>query len=88
MKLEKDHLYLVKRENGEYCLYYPLEDLNGDVIGWRDQNSIYDAYFEDDDIISSVQRIEERKYVRLKTFLNLIGKNNKCQIELEKIDVE
>jgi len=28
------------------------------------------------------------KLIREKTFLNAIGKNNKCQIELEKVNVE
>jgi len=91
MKLEKDHLYLVKRENGDYCLYYPLNDSNGDIIGWCDQNYVSHPYFEDDDIIGSVQRIEERKYVRVnreKAFLNAIGQNDKCQIELEKVNAE
>ena len=64
MKLEKDHLYLIKRENGDYFLAYPLEDLNGDLVGWWDQNCVSHVYFEDDDIIGSVERIEERKHVR------------------------
>ena len=89
-KLE-NHLYLIKRENGDYFLAYPLEDIDGELIGWWDQNCVSHPYYEDDDIIGSVDRIEERRYVRVnraKAFLNAIGQNDKCQIELEKVNAE
>jgi uncharacterized protein (DUF1015 family) len=63
MKLE-DHLYLIKKEDGRYLLVYPVYDLNGDLDGWEDQNHQAYPYFDDDDIIGSVERIEERRDMR------------------------
>jgi len=69
-KLEPGHLYLIKRDwdrDEQYLLAYPLYDINGKgkVRGWKRQSPLTTvACFDDDIIIGSVQRIEERKHVR------------------------
>ena len=67
MKLE-NHLYLIKRKDGDYFLAYPLTDKNGDVNGWWDQNMVSQVHYESDDIIGSVDRIVERKHVRMSKY--------------------
>ena len=66
MKLE-NHLYLIKREDGHYLLAFPVYDLSNEIAGWRDQSGIHYPSYDDDNIIGSVDRIEERKHVRERT---------------------
>ncbi len=66
-KLKPDHLYLVRRDwdRGErYLLVYPIYDMDDTVIGWNRQKNTAVACFDDDIIVGSVKRIEERKEVR------------------------
>lgn len=63
MKLE-NHLYLIKREDGRYLLVKPIYDLDDKLSYWEDQDGIAFTFYEDDDIIGSVERIEERNHVR------------------------
>ena len=65
MKLKEDHLYLIKRE-ALYFLVYPVYDLKGDQEAWENQLGQRYPVFADDDIIESVERIEERKHDRQK----------------------
>jgi hypothetical protein len=45
-------------------LVYPLFDMDGKVTGWRQQGGSVRPCFDDDIVIGSVERIEERKHVR------------------------
>ncbi len=64
MKLE-NHLYLIKREDSKkYLLVYPVYDINDVHVAWEDQEGLTYPCFDDDDIIGSVERIEERKWIR------------------------
>ena len=63
IKLE-DHLYLIKREDGHYILAKPVYDLNKKLTAWLDQWNMSYPVYDDDDVISSVERIEERRHQR------------------------
>lgn len=62
MKLE-DHFYLIKRIDGTYFIGKPIYE--GDTLdGWKCQDGGNHPYCHDDDIIGSIERIEERKWAR------------------------
>lgn len=65
MKLE-NHLYLVKREDGSYIIGWPVYDpIRKNLTFWRQQNGLHIQHSEKtDDIIGSIERIEERKWAR------------------------
>jgi hypothetical protein len=54
----------VKREDGEYIIGKPVYDTEGTLYAWLDQNGSHIMHFPDDDIIGSIDRIEERKWAR------------------------
>lgn len=71
MKLE-NHNYLVKRHKRhmsnpynfeQFIIGYPVYE-NDNLVGWLDQQNIRRIHYEDDDIIGSIERIEERKWIR------------------------
>ena len=62
MKLE-DHFYLIKRKDGVYFIGKPIYE-EGKLDGWLCQDGGAHPYWEDDDIIGSIERIEERKWAR------------------------